>query len=771
ANSPQVLSGFLFTDPPASVPTPVNPTPTPAPPTSTPVAPTPAPTPAPTTPEVIIKPPQANNDVSSLVLGVQKKVDGNVKSNDQDALGVVIDGSLIGKYGSLVLNVSGEFVYTVFESGREIDALKLDQQVTDVFKYTALNSKNEKSKATLTIQIISKKTTSVSTAIIARDDSVVVRADNKDTAVTIVTGNLMANDSSSLSTADKSGQGTKSVQLKSAAASQYGFLTLAVDGSFSYTLYDNAPSVSVLKFGIVTVDSFTYTFFDEFGQSATAKLNVSIIGNPVDAAGNTVYDSSKANQELFDVFTIKDNGIIEDDGSKKPVIIEGKVTNRTNENNKESMQLRSASTTKNGFIVFKTDGSFIYTLYHNAPSVQALKVGENLTDSFSYTYLDKIGKQTTAKLNVSILGNPLDAAGNTIFTQPNQGSLFDNVDIEFNDRSAQATPLTSSKKIRGHLHRVGDKDWYSLASRGNEVITLEMCPRGSSCFGQKNWVLYVFDGNLITKAMEEKEYFFNSFLRETGGRKDLSGNELINGVAGSSNHMYLAYRKGYFDKALIGIVDPCFDKTNAVHIGVDKTPRNYFFAVSSPLAGSKDSDDKKLNECGQGSIVLETADGEERTIIGKDKEGQDSPFKIVNGRISSTFSDDQYTIKVAGTGLNPLLSEKALVDSALFDASVGRLIIPKVNIFNDLYEAQLSLVASTSGEDELNFSLNKLIPLPESDDVSSYHATYDSNNKQVIIPRVTNKSDGKAYSVILQYFSAVNGKPEVLKVISIILIK
>jgi hypothetical protein len=39
--------------------------------------------------------------------------------------------------------------------------------------------------------------------------------------------------------------------------------------------------------------------------------------------------------------------------------------------------------------------------------------------------------------------------------------------------------------------------------------------------------------------------------------------------------MYLAYDQGFFEGALIGIVDPCFDTLNTVDIGVPSGPRNY----------------------------------------------------------------------------------------------------------------------------------------------------------------------------------------------------
>jgi VCBS repeat-containing protein len=699
--------------------------------------------------------PTAINDTASLVIGVQTIAAGNLINNDFNTTGVIIKGSLIGQYGALALETDGRYSYTIFESGIGIESLKTNQHVKEIFNYTAFNAINQQSSAQLIIEIISKKTVknTPSSITIARNDSVTVRANSIKTA----TGNVTQNDSSRVS--ETQGNQAKSVQLNSPTSSQYGFLDLKVDGVFTYTLYDNAPSVSALKFGDIALDAFNYTYFDEFGQSATATLNVSIIGNPVDALGNTLYNG-KIQREFLDTFTIIDKG-----ETAIPTVT-NKVTNRTNENNAKSFQLKSAAATKNGYINFKSDGNFLYTLYRNAPSVLALRVGDTLSDSFSYTYIDPLGREIPAKMTISILGNPLDAAGNTIFTHPNQGSLFDNVDVEFNDRSAQATPLTSSKNVRGHLHHTGDKDWYSLSSQGDEVITLEMCPRGSSCFGQKNWVLYVFDSQKLTKAMEEKTYIFERKVDETGSRNDLAGNPIISGLssAGESNHMYLAYHKGYFNGALIGIVDPCFDKTNAVHIGVDATPRNYVFAVSSALKGTGDG-------CGSGTVILERKGA---SVIGTDAATPPQPKKYeTTEKYISIFpaSDDQYTINIKGTGQSALLSPKAVVSSATFDSANGQLIIPKINIFNDLYEAKLTLDQASASGDALSFLLTKLTPLPANQDVSTYHATYDSNNKQVIIPRVTNKSDGKAYSVILQYFSAANGKPDLLKVVSMIVIE
>jgi len=739
ACSPNIFAGFLFINPPVTTTATTNTTPINTTTTNTITQ----------TPVKIIPPPQARNDFASLVIGVQTSTTGSVTSNDLNTVGVTINGSLIGTYGALELKTTGEYTYTLFKSGSSIDSLVKDQQVTDVFQYTAFNEVNKQSIGQLTIQLISKLSPAQATATIAiaRDDNVTVRANSIPTA----TGNVTSNDDSSTSSnSSTTSTKSKSVQLKSSPNSQYGFLVLNVDGTFTYTLYDGSPAVSALKFGDTITDSFIYTYLDEFGQSASAKINVTIIGNPVDAAGNTLFDSTKTN-EPADTFTIRDAG-----GKTLPVL-KGKVTSRTTQNNANNIQISSSPASQYGFLILNADGSFSYTLYRDAPAVLILKAGEVVTDSFSYTYLNNFGQKTTAKLNISIIGNPLDAAGNTIFQQIGDGSIYDNVDIEFNDRSLQATPLNSSRKIRGHLYNSGDKDWYTLSSAGNEVITLEVCPRGSSCFGKKSWVLYVFDANLVTpkqmKAIEETAIIFGRRLDETGGTNDLSGTKIIDGFssAPSSNHMYLNYRKNVFSKILIGIIDPCFDTSNSLDIGVGDGKKNYFFAISSPLRGREN----KIGDtgCGAGDVILERP---ARSAMGKDASNPPAAklYTSTEEYISvSPFSDDQYTIKVTGTGLHPLLSKAAQASSATYDPTTGVMVLPKVRVYKELYSAKLKPDNATiTDKNKLVFVLDSLNSLGLNNVTDNFQATYDPNSKQVIIPRVTDTSDGKAYSVILQYF-------------------
>ncbi len=491
-------------------------------------------------------------------------------------------------------------------------------------------------------------------------------------------------------------------------------------------------------------------------------------------SSGTVGDSTSSLLALDDTVTVvqNSNSAVTEGATATTAI--GNVT--TNDKNGSFAQLTSSPVSEYGFLVFQPDGNFVYTLYENSPSVTELNVGDLVTDVFTYNYLSDSGQSVAAKLNVQIIGNPVDTDGDTIFQTP-PDEPYDNVDVEFNDRSAQATPLNSARNIKGHLHHSNDKDWYKIASAGNEIITLEVCPKSSSCFGKKGWVLYVFDSAKLTQSMEENRYVFSRWIDDTGSIRDESGADIISGTNGSSNHMYLNYRTGAFDGALIGVVDPCFDTSNTVDIGVGEGARDYFVAISSPLKG--DSGDEE--SCGAGSVVLEEPG---LNVIGKAPDGEDDEgnpkFKDKKYATTQQFisifpkSDDQYAIKITGTGLHPLLSEEAKAKSSTYSFGSGELKVPKVRILDQLFSANLKLekliTRSANKSETLKFDLSSLKSL-SIDDSDAFQATYNPDGQRVVFPRVTDLANGNAYSVIMQYHPATESKEEWLEVIDYELIK
>jgi len=661
--------------------------------------------------------PVAEDDNGVSIIGVTSTMTGDVIGNDRYGDSVDFD-TMFGVYGFLdSVESSGTYSYTTYGT-----FLAPGEKVLDVFPYTLSNSIGQTDGANLIIEVWANPTTPV-----ANDDTGFSIGQN---TTAVVGGNVTFND-----------RGGNAVQLSSSPSGEYGLLQMDATGGFTYTLYESSPNV--IEVGGVKEEVFDYVYTNYFnGASDTAKLTIQVIGNSTTPVAND--DTG---------FSIRQN---------TTTVVEGSVT--LNDRGGNAVQLSSSASGEYGLLQLDTGGGFTYTLYENSPNVIELEVGDVKDEVFDYVYSNFFnGASDTAKLTIQVFGNPVDADGNTVFEQP-EGDPLDNVDIEPNNRSKDATPLNSGRNIKGHLHGFSDKDWFSIPRTGDETVSLEVCPQGSSCFGKKSWVLYVFDKDRLTEEMEARTYTFKRWLDDTGSTFDEAGDSIINGIssAGSSNHMYLAHNVGFFedddgDGALIGIVDPCFDSSNIVQIGVNnaKTGSALLVAVSSPL--ERDGG----NGCGSGSVVLQQEGSSALGNVLVDAAKEPKTYNTTEEYISVfPFSDDQYTINVAITDQDPLSSEVATAKSATFSVDSGVLKIPRVRAYGEVFEATLNQQnkqARSTNEEALKFVLSELGELSIDEVVDAYRATFNEEKQQVVIPRVTVSETDEAFSVILQYYPAENG--------------
>jgi large repetitive protein len=219
---------------------------------------------------------------------------GNVLTNDTDpdaadsktvsavtgtAAGVV-GGSTAGAYGTLVLNASGTYTYTVNNGLAAVQALRTSTDtLTDTFSYTVRDAAGLTSTTTLTVTVQGADDTPVAVA----DTATAVEASgiNNGTPGTNPSGNVLTNDT------DVDAGDTKTVTTISGAAAgvvggatagSYGTLALNADGSYTYTVNNTNATVNALKVGQSLNDVFTYQVRDTAGLLSSTTLTVTVQG-------------------------------------------------------------------------------------------------------------------------------------------------------------------------------------------------------------------------------------------------------------------------------------------------------------------------------------------------------------------------------------------------------------------------------------------------------------------------------------------------------------
>jgi VCBS repeat-containing protein len=377
-----------------------------------------------------------------------------------------------------------------------------------------------------------------------------------------------------------------------------------------------------------------------------------------------------------------------------------------------SLRLLNSPIGNYGFLDISAAGGFRYVIKNDLPQVQALGPNDVAQETFLYQIITANDNTIDAKLTVYILGNP--------------SVSFDNVEIEFNNSSNEASPIHAGNAsqmgqyMRGQLTSPDDRDWFIVNSLGNEIINLELCPEGSQCKDEKGWVMYVFDADKFQSEGNE--------------------NRVLSLTNNQANHPYLLFDKGYFSSSLIGIIDPCFGDRRTLDIGVGQQPKNYLVLITSPLLRSsrwdvpfqkiRDAGDDQEGVCGSGDVVLQ--------LIGKE------------GIIPFPFSDDQYTLRVTRTGADPFAVLSP--DSVAFDAVGRKAHVARIRVNNQLFTAELEQLNTPTDANTLTtFGIRSMQLLSEPLTADPYLSTYNPVNQIVKFPQVLDTQSGAVYSVEMLY--------------------
>jgi VCBS repeat-containing protein len=194
-----------------------------------------------------------------------------------------------------------------------------------------------------------------------------------------LTGNLHASDSDG-GTMSYSGGGTGT----------YGSLSISSNGSFTFTAND----VAVEGLTGSTSQSFSIAVSDGQGGSASSSITFSI---------NGTNDAIQAFNDSASAYEARGNS-----NSTAGTNPTGNVlTNDTDRDSGDGKTVSSATGNLSGTygtLNLASNGAYTYTVNNANATVEALKAGQSLTDSFSYTARDNAGSTANATLTVTING-------------------------------------------------------------------------------------------------------------------------------------------------------------------------------------------------------------------------------------------------------------------------------------------------------------------------------------------------------------------------------
>jgi VCBS repeat-containing protein len=222
--------------------------------------------------------PVVTADAAAVAEDLSVSAAGNVLANDSDVdagdlLSVSAPGILHGTYGDLALAADGSYAYSLNNAAANVQALRGGQTVTDSFTYAATDGlASAASSLTLTV-------TGSNDAPVAFADMAAVKEDATVTA----SGNVLSNDKDV-------DQGTVlSVANAGTFTGQFGTLSLAANGAYTYALNNNTKAVQRLGAGQSVTEVFNYSVMDDGAKplSAAATLSITIAGTndaPVVAA-------------------------------------------------------------------------------------------------------------------------------------------------------------------------------------------------------------------------------------------------------------------------------------------------------------------------------------------------------------------------------------------------------------------------------------------------------------------------------------------------------
>ncbi|WP_425376001.1 DUF4082 domain-containing protein [Rhizobium acidisoli] len=361
--------------------------------------------------DVVFRPTNANNTTPTAVADAGDATEkggvangsggavasGNVLTNDTDpdagdtktvtaikfgATSGTLGTALAGTYGSLVLNASGAYTYTINETNTAVQGLRLSTNtLSDVFNYTMRDTAGATATANLTVTIHGANDAPVLAVQTATQNATVNSAFSFAVPTTTFTD---VDSGETLTYSATAADGTALPSWLSFNASTRTFSGTPTTGG-TYGVKVTATDIG----GLAANETFNIAVSVPGNTTPTA---VADVGDATEKGG--VANGSGGAVASGNVLT---NDTDPDSGDTKTVTaVNFGATSGT---------LGSALNGTYGSLVLNASGAYSYAINESNATVQGLRLSTNtLNDVFSYTMRDTAGTTATANLTITIHG-------------------------------------------------------------------------------------------------------------------------------------------------------------------------------------------------------------------------------------------------------------------------------------------------------------------------------------------------------------------------------
>lgn len=330
---------------------------------------------------------------------------------------------LQGLYGTLTIGANGSYIYDVDSGNAAVQALRPGSSLNDVFTYQLVDTAGLTDLAQLTVQVngVNDPPVAGNLTTVAIEAGGAFNAtpglDPSDTvqrAVSDPDGDTIS--VTFIRTGQEIGTGTDQPVAGSGntvIAGTYGTLTIRADGSFTYVVDNLNPAVQALRTDLNRLqDVFTFTVNDGHGLVDRGEITIEIHGrndNPVgvnDTAGAVeAGGTANATPGVDPTGNVFDNDT-DVDANDQLSVLGARAGTEAAGGTFTGLPPNGSSAVAGtyGTLTIFTNGNYQYVVNNANAAVNALRPGQTLSESFTYSVRDLAGGADFAQLDVTIGG-------------------------------------------------------------------------------------------------------------------------------------------------------------------------------------------------------------------------------------------------------------------------------------------------------------------------------------------------------------------------------